>query len=185
MIGKLLQAAICRPLYQLTEKNAPFRWTSECDNAFCELKQLLISAPVLSYPDFSKPFILDTDASNVGIGAVLSQNHNGMEHVVACTSKSLTKAERNYSVTCRELLAIVTFTNHFCQYLLGREFVLCTDHHSLSLLRNFKNPDGHLAQWLERLAEYTILELNTEQGVNITMLILFLATLYRMILLLL
>ena len=147
-------AAICRPLYQLTEKNAPFRWTSECDNAFCELKQLLTSAPVLSYPDFSKPFILDTDASNVGIGAVLSQNHNGMEHVVAYASKSLTKAERNYSVTRRELLAIVTFTNHFRQYLLGREFVLRTDHHSLSWLRNFKNPDGQLARWLERLAEY-------------------------------
>ena len=147
-------AAICRLLYQLTEKNAPFRWTSECDNAFCELKQLLTSAPVLSYPDFSKPFILDTDASNVGIGAVLSQNHNGREHVVAYASKFLTKAERNYSVTCRELLAIVTFTNHFRQYLLGCEFVLRTDHHSLSWLRNFKNPDGQLARWLERLAEY-------------------------------
>ena len=111
-------ACISRPLHRLTEKNAPFRWTEECDNAFNWLKQLLISAPILSYPNFSKEFILDTDASNDGVGAVLSQRHNGMEHVVAYASKSLTKAERNYSVTRRELLAIVTFTNHFRQYLL-------------------------------------------------------------------
>ena len=129
--------------------------TEECDNAFNRLKQLLISAPILSYPDFSKEFILDTDASNDGVGAVLSQRHNGMEHVVAYASKSLTKAERNYSVTCRELLAIVTFTNHFRQYLLGRKFILCTNHHSLTWLTNFKNSEGQLAHWLEKLAEYT------------------------------
>ena len=110
-------ACISRPLHWLTEKNAPFRWTEERDNAFNRLQQLLISAPILSYPDFSKEFILDTDASNDGVGAVLSQRHNGMELVVAYASKSLTKAERNYSVTRRELLAIVTFTYHFRQYL--------------------------------------------------------------------
>ena len=147
-------AAISRPLHRLTEKNSVFRWTSECDRAFNHLKQLLTSAPVLSYPDFSKPFLLDTDASNEGIGAVLSQIHEGTEHVVAYASKSLTKAERNYSVTRKELLAIVTFTNHFRQYLLGREFLLRTDHHSLTWLTNFKDPDGQLARWLEKLAEY-------------------------------
>ena len=146
---------ISRPLHWLTEKNVPFCWTEECDNAFNRLKQLLISAPILSYPDFSKEFILDTDASNDGVGAVLSQRHNGMEHVVAYASKSLTKAERNYSVTRRELLAIVTFTNHFRQYLLGCKFTLHTDHHSLTWLTNFENPEGQLARWLEKLAEYT------------------------------
>ena len=123
----------------------------------------MISAPILSYPDFSKEFILDTDASNDGVGAVLSQWHNGMEHVVAYASKSLTKAERNYSVTCRELFAIVTFTNHFRQYLLGRKFTLRTDHHSLTWLTNFKNQEGQLARWLEKLAEY-IFEIEHRPG---------------------
>uniref|UniRef100_A0A1X7SKG9 Reverse transcriptase RNase H-like domain-containing protein n=1 Tax=Amphimedon queenslandica TaxID=400682 RepID=A0A1X7SKG9_AMPQE len=97
-----------------------------------------------SHPDFSKPFTLDTDASNEAIVAVLSQNHNGKEHIVAYVSKSLTH---------RELLAIFTFTGHFCQYLLGREFVLRTYHHSLSWLQNFQNSDDQLARLPKRLAE--------------------------------
>ena len=99
--GKLLQTLhtwLC--LYQQTTsstnwKNAPFCWTGECDNAFNRLRQLFISAPIRSYPNFSTEFILDMDESNDGAGAVLSQRHNSMEHVVAYASKSLTKAERN------------------------------------------------------------------------------------------
>ena len=76
-------------------------------------------------------------------------------YVIAYASHSLTKAERNYSVTRRELLAVVTFTNHFLQYLLGRQFLLRTDHHSLTWLTYFKNPEGQLARWLEKLSEYS------------------------------
>ena len=149
-------ATISRPLHRLTEKNTPFNWTTECDNAFIYLKKLLTTAPILSFPDFSRSFILDTDASNDGIGAVLSQRHNdGREYVIAYASRSLSKSERNYSVTRRELLAIVTFTNHFRQYLLGQKFILRTDHHSLTWLTNFKNPEGQLARWLEKLSEYS------------------------------
>ena len=140
---------------RLTEKKANFHWTSDCDAAFSQLKELLTSAPILSFPDFSQQFILDTDASINGIGAVLSQCKNGKEHVIAYASRSLTKAKRNYSVTRRELLAVVTFTGHFRQYLLGHRFILRTDHQSLTWLTNFKNPEGQLAWWLEKLVEFS------------------------------
>ena len=110
---------------------------------------------MLTYPDYSKPFILDTDASDTGIGAVLSQTDSeGGERVVAYASRLLSKPERQYCVTRRELLAVVTFTRHFRPFLLGRPFVLRTDHGSLTWLRNFKEPEGQMARWLEHLQEF-------------------------------
>ena len=113
-----------------------------------------MSAPILAFPDFAKTFILDTDASNEGIGAVLSQVEEGKETVIAYASRVLTKAERGYCVTRRELLAVVTFLQQFRAYLLGRHFVVRTDHGSLTWLRNFKNPEGQLTRWLEQLQEF-------------------------------
>ena len=147
-------AAIARPLHQLTERGREFQWTQECIHAFDELKLRLLSAPILSFPDFEKPFILDTDACQYGIGAVLSQNHDGEERVVAYGSRTLSKAERKYCVTRKELLAVVTFTKHFRPYLLGRRFTLRTDHSSLQWIYNMKEPEGQLARWLEQLQEY-------------------------------
>ena len=110
---------------------------------------------VLVFPDFTKPFLLDTDASNTGIGGVLSQlDEEGKEHVIAFASRILSKSERRYCVTRRELLAVVVFTEQFRPYLLGREFTLRTDHGSLSWLQSFKEPEGQLARWLEKLQEY-------------------------------
>jgi hypothetical protein len=141
-------ADIARPLHRLTERNAVFRWTRECQSAFDTLRAVLTSAPVLAYPDYTKPFILDTDASNSGIGGVLSQRDaNGEERVIAYASRALSKPERNYCVTRRELLAAVYFTKYFRLYLLGQPFTLRTDHGSLTWLRNFNEPDGHLARW--------------------------------------
>jgi len=85
----------------------------------------------LAFPDFCLPIILDTDASQTGIGAVLSQIQDGEEKVIAYASWALTKAERRHSVTRQELLAVVIFMHHFCHYLLGKHFVLRTDHSSL------------------------------------------------------
>ena len=93
-------AHIARPLHRLTERTASFVWTDECQDTFNQLRQCLCSAPVLAYPDFSRPFILDTDASDVGIGAVLSQEDGeGCERVIAYGSRLLSKAERRYCVT--------------------------------------------------------------------------------------
>jgi len=126
-------AAVAKPLHSLTEHNTRFQWTAECQHAFEELRCRLTTAPVLAYPDYTKPFVLDTDASDVGIGAVLAQrDEDGHERVVAFASRTLSKAERRYCVTRRELLAVVVFTQHFRPYLLGREFVLHTDHGSLT-----------------------------------------------------
>ena len=119
--------------HRLTERGSSFRWNSECQIAFDTLRKLLTSAPVLAYPDFDRKFILDTDASDSGIGAVLSQiDSEGHERVIAYGSGLLTKAERNYCVTRRELLAVVVFTSQFRSYLLGRQFKLRTDHGSLT-----------------------------------------------------
>jgi len=118
------------------------------------LKHKLTHAPVLSFPDFTRPFILDTDASNSGIGAVLSQIINGQETVIAYASRTLSKAERKYYVTRKELLAMVYFINHFRSYLLGRKFTLRRDHSSLTWLQTLKEPEGQLARWLEQLQEY-------------------------------
>ena len=109
---------------------------------------------MLAYPDFNQQFILDTDASNAAIGAVWSQiEDDGQEHVIPYGSRLLTKSERQYSVTRRELLAVVVFTKYFRPYLLGRSFVLQTDHGSLQWLFNFKDPEGQVARWLEALQE--------------------------------
>ena len=95
------------------------------------------------------------NASDVGIGAVLSKVSDcGSEHVIAYASRSLTRPEQRYCVTRKELLAVVEFVHHFRQYLLGREFTLRIDHGSLVWIRNFKEPEGQLARWLERLQEY-------------------------------
>ena len=145
-------AQIAKPLHKLTSS---FLWTTECQKSFEILRHLLSSPPILSYPDFTKPFILDTDASNDGIGGVLSQlDKDGGEHVVAYGSRLLIKPERNYCVTRKELLAVVTFVTHFRTYLLGHTFTLRTDHGPLTWLYSMNEPEGQVARWLEKLQEY-------------------------------
>ncbi|KAF7649234.1 hypothetical protein LDENG_00144740 [Lucifuga dentata] len=106
-------ASIAEPLHALTKKHAQFQWTEECRVAFNKFKHLLTTAPVLGYPLDQGNMILDTDMSDVGIGAVLSQVQQGQEHVLAYGSRTLSKTEQNYCTTRRELLAMVDFTSHF------------------------------------------------------------------------
>ena len=102
------------------------------------------------------PFILDTDASGFALGPVLSQIEDGKEQVIAYYSKSFSKCERNYCVTRRELLAIVSAVKHFHHYLYGKHFTVRTDHGALSWLLRFKNPEGQMARWIEILQTYDI-----------------------------
>ncbi|GFY27539.1 hypothetical protein TNCV_2071571 [Trichonephila clavipes] len=143
---------IARPLHKLTESKQKFQWTKECEDSFLQLKEALTSSPILIYPQPDKPFILDTDASNESVGAVLSQEIDGQERVVAYWSKCLSKPERNYCVTRKELLAIVKAIEHF--HLYGQKFLLRTDHASLTWLMNFRNTEGQVARWIQRLNEY-------------------------------
>src|SRR5206468_10859521 len=97
----------------------------------------------------------DTDASNTAIGAVLSQVQEGEERVIAYASRTLSRPERNYCVTRRELLAIVYFAKQFRSYLLGREFLIRTDHSALRWQKLTPEPIGQQARWLERLEEFS------------------------------
>jgi len=145
---------VCKPLYHLTEKGVAFHWGDEQDKAFKALKMHLTTAPILAFPNEKDEFILDTDASGVGIGAVLSQVQNGEERVIAYGSRVLSKPERNYCVTRRELLAIVVFVKMFHHYLVGSHFTLRTDHAALYWLFGTKNLEGQPARWVERLGCY-------------------------------
>ena len=148
-------AQIAKPLHRLAERNTKFLWTAECEKAFHTLREKLTSTPVLAYPDFTREFILDTDASDTGIGGVLSQiDQSGQERVIAYASRVLSKPERKYCVTRRELLAVIVFLREFRHYLLGRHFTLRTDHGSLVWLCNFREPEGQLARWLEIIQEF-------------------------------
>ena len=116
----------------------------------------MIDAPVLAHPDFPKPFVLDTDASDVAIGGVVSQNIDCQERAVAFASRTLTETERRYCVTRKELLALVHFVKYFKHYLYGKVFTARTDHGSLRWLTNFKDPVGQITRWLEILSSYSM-----------------------------
>ena len=147
-------ATVAKPLHKLTKMYAHFNWTDECQEAFEQLKSWLTSAPVLGYPLDGGQLFLDTGASDWGIRAVLSQVQEGVERVLAYGSRRMSATEQNYCTTRRELLAAVEFTSHFWQYLLGRSFIIRTDHSSLCWLTRMREPEGQLAHWLEKLAEY-------------------------------
>ena len=148
--------SISKPLSRLMEKDRPFVWTAECQEAFDTLKNRLIEAPILAYPRHEGRFVLDTDASGMGIGAVLSQVQGEQERVIAYASRGLSKSERNYSVTKRELLAVVTYCRYFRHYLIGREFLTRTDHKALEWLGNFKEATGMLMRWQAELAQFNM-----------------------------
>jgi len=128
-------STVAAPLYALTQKGAKYKWTSDCQRAFEALKLRLMSEPILALPSDRGTFTLDCDASNYGLGAVLSQEQTGIEKVVAYSSRTMSKPERRYETTRKEFLAIVNGLKQFRQYLTGRHFIIRTDHAALSRLR--------------------------------------------------
>jgi len=148
-------ATLSYPLVQLTKKGSKFSWSDKQQESFLLLKSHLCSAPILAYPQFDRPFTLQTDASDVGLGAVLTQfDLSGREHVISYASRSLSDREKKYSATEKEALAVVFATDHFRAYLLGRKFTVVTDHHALQWLHSV-NPKGRLGRWVMDLQEYS------------------------------
>ncbi len=126
-----------------------FQWTPTCQQAFDRLKDLLTSPPVLAYPDFSTGFVLYTDASGDGLGAVSEQEKDGQRHPVAYASRSVSKHEKNYTVTELEALAVVWAVRH----LLDTTF---TNHSPLKSMLTTRHPSGKLARWSQTLAEVDV-----------------------------
>lgn len=147
-------STLSSPLTDLLRKNRKWQWTENCQQAFQRLKECLVSAPILTCPDFEQPFVVQTDASAYGLGAVLTQTHQGKEQVICFLSRSLTKQERNYSTTERECLAVIWALEKLRPYLEGTRFTVITDHHSLLWLNNLKDPAGRLCRWAVRLQQH-------------------------------
>ncbi|CAC5360188.1 Transposon Tf2-12 polyprotein,Transposon Tf2-11 polyprotein,Transposon Tf2-1 polyprotein,Transposon Tf2-7 polyprotein [Mytilus coruscus] len=148
-------AKIASPLNRLLTKDTPFKWTTDCQNAFDTLKNALTSTPVLNFPNFNKPFIVSCDASGSAIGYVLSQvGDDEKEHVIGYGGRALTPAEKNYTVTEQEMLALVSAVAYFHVYLATNKFTIYTDHKALTWLQTIKHTNSRLIRWALKLQEY-------------------------------
>src|SRR5665811_1255193 len=149
-------ADLAEPLYALCSPKQKFKWTPRAQEAFEKMKAAVIEDLVLAHPMFGKPFILRTDASNTGVGAVLSQVDNAREEkVVSFASKILDKAQRNYTTSEKECYAIIFALEKFREYLDGHEFVLQTDNKALIYLDSMKSSNQRLMRWSWKLQEWS------------------------------
>ena len=146
---------VAKPLFDITKKSSSLVWNNVCQIAFNTLKGSLSGPDVMSLPRDQGTFYVDVYACDSAIGCVLSQIQDGKEKVIAYGSRTLNKSERNYCVTDKELLAIRYFLEYFRHYLLGRNFVVRSDHEALKYLFSLKCPKGRVARWLEILSEYS------------------------------
>lgn len=148
---------IAAPLHNLTKgnKKTKFVWSKTAEDAFLNLKTLLTSAPVVSCPDYNKPFIIQCDASNEGIGAVLVQKTEDTDQPVAYLSRKLNDCEKRYSASEKELLSVVYAVEKFRPYVDGVHFTVITDHKALLWLHKMKDPHGRLARWAMKLQQFS------------------------------
>lgn len=144
---------------RLLEKAKIWNWTADCQDSFNKIKELLTTAPVLGFPDFSpsaSPFILDCDASDSGVGAVLSQEQDGKLRVLAYGSKALSKEQRSYCPTQKEMFSLVYFIEYYREYLIPRPFIIRTDHSALKWLRRaHSSRNDMLVRWNTILDNFT------------------------------
>lgn len=147
-----------RPLNKLLVKSALWQWTPACQTSFDLLKRIITSAPVLSHPDFSRPFVLYCDASTVAVGGILSQtDDDGVEHPIRFVSKALTPAQRRYSVGELECYAVLHMIRTCRKYIAATTFKVVTDHKPLLALlgRAKEHRNARLTRWALELQEYS------------------------------
>ncbi len=149
-------ATTARPLYKLLKKEASFCWGEEHEQAFKAFKKALTDAPVLAFPDFSKEFILTTDASGYAIGAVLTQyDEKGRERLISCHSRTLNDAETRYNTFDKEILAVYYGVEANRSFLWGSKFTIRTDNIAIPYLERNKKADSNRAiRWFIKLGEY-------------------------------
>ena len=150
---------IAVPLTDLLSKKVSFHWDKECQSAFECLKALLLNAPVLAAPDFSVPFKLMVDASDIGAGVILIQeSSDGLDHPVCYYSKKFNKCQKNYSTIEKELLAIILGLQHFEAYISPSSYsvVIYSDHNPLTFLSRIRNSNQRLLRWSLFLQEYDL-----------------------------
>ncbi len=151
-------SCIAAPLSDLTKAALPdkIQWTDECQTAFDQLRNSLCNDPILCPPRYDREFLLQTDASSRGIGAVLAQiDDDGAEHPIAYYSRKFLPRESRYSATEQEGLAVVDACSHFLPYLLGYPFKVITDHRALAFLANKDSTNSRLARWMDILRQFT------------------------------
>ncbi|GFX47953.1 transposon Tf2-11 polyprotein [Trichonephila clavipes] len=149
-------AKISRPLSYLTKKKVQWQWGFDQQNTFQTLKNCLTTPPVLKQADGTQPYIIRTDASNYALGAVLLQGEGSDEYPIEYASRLLTPAERNYSTTEREAIAVVWALKKFCGYIEGTEITVASDHQPLKWLLNLKSPNGRLARWALEIQSFNL-----------------------------
>jgi hypothetical protein len=147
---------IAEPLFALLRKGEKFVWTDKQQRAFDILKAKLSSAPILALPCDEAQTILDVDASDTGLGAVLSQMIDGVERPIAYASRTYNSSEKFYCITRRELLSLVFGLKHFRQYCLGRHVLVRTDHVPLLAIKTNPNPSAQMCRWIDLVEEMDI-----------------------------
>ncbi|GET66187.1 enzymatic polyprotein, putative [Rhizophagus irregularis DAOM 181602=DAOM 197198] len=146
---------IVKPITSLLRKDEKFEWGIKQHEALEILKRKLTEEPVLRQPDWLRKFILITDASGIGLGAVLAQKDDkGQEYVIEYASKSLNRTEQRWPITEQECYAIVWGIQHFHKYLINRKFEVVTDHAALKGLMTAKVPKGKRSRWVMELEQY-------------------------------
>lgn len=151
---------ITTPISDLLKKNRKtFTWSEAADLALGKLKTALVTAPVLSNPDFSQPFIIETDSSDLAIGAVLVQIQSGVRKCIAYYSKKLSSTQRKYSATERECLAVLLSIENFRHFVEGSQFIVQTDAMSLTFLKtmSIESKSPRIARWALKLSKYDLL----------------------------
>ena len=156
---------IASRLFQLLKKGSRFAWDAACQRAFESVKNRLTTAPVLAAPRDGGGYVIDCDAADCGIGAVLQQYQDGELRVIAYASRSLTSSERIYCTTRKEQLAVVYGLKQFRSYILAHHTAIRSDHAALSYLKRAKEPVGQQARWLDFIEQFD-LELVYRRGAS-------------------